>query len=254
MRSAVNWVLFAMSALCLLSGCSTLQGEHRPTAFVSVQRSYSVEYVDRGKRQLLPSPWVLSNFEYDGALPTKERTKGRFESEFQWEMKSGAIVRATTTTYELLFRHTSNAEIWVRLLPIPQAMRGRQVRYAAEEFVNSFSGSVVSDWLDGSGIARRVATQIIESKAIKVDGHPARQVTFDIANLDQLQLDPNAPRTRARIVLVKAGLRKSILHSQNLQRVAAYLMLGYLNDAARFADEAAAFDSLVQRVKVAPVE
>src|SRR5690606_25928807 len=60
---------------------------------------------------------------------------------------------------------------------------------------------------DGDLVAesKRYGTRILSDQAVVLGNHPAHVAEIEIANLDQLELDPSAPRHHAELVLVHSA-------------------------------------------------
>ena len=101
--------------------------------------------------------------------------------------------------------------------------------------------------------ARRVATKIIESRAASVAGQPAHEVVFDLVNLDQLQLDPQAPRTRIRATFIEIPTKKILTSSRRVRRpaVPAVLFVGYSAVSGAFDSQIPALEDLLARIHIA---
>ena len=169
---------------CAVSSGACATTNFSDSAFQSKHAPYEIPYQQRATHSLLAQPWRISNYSYDRRGAT-ELTGGRFTTETMWESSSGSLAPITSTTYELLFQHTSNASIWVR--------------------------------------------------------------RFEVVNLDQLEHDPNAPRSKVELVLVATPFSKRARGAAHT--VPAYLLFGYINDAPMFDQQLADFRELVLRVR-----
>ena len=95
----------------------------------------------------------------------------------------------------------------------------------------------------------RTASKIIESKAREVGGQPAREVTFDVVDVDQLQLDPQARRTRIRAVFIHAPLVKEFLGTGWVSP--AFLFVAYVSDERHFDELTDDYEGLLARIRFA---
>jgi hypothetical protein len=114
-------------------------------------------------------------------------------------------------------------------------------------------GTVLDFTLSSPVDARRVATKIIESKSASVAGQPAHEVVFDLVNLDQLQLDPQAPRTRIRAMFIVTRTKKTLGGTRRVRRpaVPAVLFVGYSAVAGTFDSQIPVLEDLLARIHIA---
>lgn len=239
----------ALALLLSCVGCARQLSRFDTTGFHSAENAYSIRYADAAQGLLISPEWRVTNFEYENGRPTRPLTQGELESELTWRYRSGDTGRVKTQTFEVQLSHNSNAVIWVRLLPLPVDVRHKNVQVLAENYVNNLSGNAYSSYLGSAVDERRVATKILRSQSIGFNGLHAHVVTFDLVSVDQLQLDPNAPRTRVEMVLVRTPFYKTLQNGTEFQ-VPAYLLIGYANDAAAFDSQLATFRRFAQQFEI----
>jgi hypothetical protein len=100
-----------------------------------------------------------------------------------------------------------------------------------------------------AGASRAYAATIIASEPLAVDGREAYAATIDVANVAQLQLDPDARSERLRIVLVRTDFRVPLdPRDFQLGLAPGLLMLGYANLPGEFDRWSDHFDDLVRRL------
>lgn len=235
------------------SACAGTTVGFDSTGFRSTQNHYRIPY-KQGSKSLLGPEWRVENFRHDDqGNPVELIEGGTNEGTLEWRYSDGVVRQASTTIYDLDLSHSTNAAIWVRVIPIPQHLRRKQLDVLSENYVNNLTGSVETGYFSDRPPTRRVATKIIESEAIGLLGSRAHIVRFDMVDLDQLELDENAPRTRAEIVLVKTRFRKAIKDGPVFD-VPAYLLLGYSNDEAAFEEHIGTFRRFAQSIELVPSE
>lgn len=239
---------FGLFLLLTVVGCGSSGAYFDASGFHSAENPYSIRYAQAASGVLISSEWRVANFEYEDGQPSHPITRGEFESALTWVYRDGVAGTVRTETFDLKLSHNTNAAIWVRMLPIPFALLHKKVAFLAENFVNNLSGNVYNEYFGIGPAERRVATQILESKAIGFFGLPAQMVRFDLVSVDQLELDPNAPRTRVEMVLVRTRFVKT-LHNGQTFRAPAYLLIGYSNDAVRFDSQLADFRRFASQIE-----
>ncbi len=128
------------------------------------------------------------------------------------------------------------------------------MRYLAETWANSLNGTLFEYTFDSSAEAKRLATKLLQSQATTVAGHPAHEVIFDLANLDQLQLDPNAPRVRVRALFIVAPLQKElrtlIPGDAGGGKTPAVLFVGASTNAKDFDSQNSVLDDFAKRITI----
>lgn len=233
-------------------GCASAAHPYFDRAgFHGGEESYLIRYHKPGTALLLPGNWRVTNFRTvkDG-LPTDMKTLDAYKSTLTWTYGNGATSRVTTTTYDLVLSHPSEAMIWVRILPVPGEMRNKAVKVIAEGWANHISGSLYTGYLDSGPDEVRIATEIIQSEQVLIANRPARLVTFDAANVDQLELNRNAPRTRVMIAVVKGAWRKTLEASSGHVTVPGVLFVAYSHAAKDFDSLLPQFKAFLEQISV----
>lgn len=246
-------IILSVALIFVLCACGGSQQFFDSTGFRSTQNHYRVPYA-AGSKSLLGPDWRVANFKFDDrGNPVEMFEKGDYRGELEWTTADGETVRVTATIYDLLLSHSSNAAIWLRVLPVPHELLSKDVQVLAENYVNNLSGAADTGYFGKQVHTRRVATKIVASEPISLLGRPAHAVTFEVVDLDQLEMDPNAPRTRAEIVLAQTNFVKTVDFAQTFQ-VPGYLLVGYSNDASRFDEHLGTFRRFAMSIALAPAE
>jgi len=232
------WLWLALAAT---AGCASTGFVDK--GFVAKDAGYRIAYGDKPFR-LVSSPWVLENyFAGNQGLPNGEKQAGIYRASMDWVKPDGDTVRVDYLPYDLKFRHGNGSIIVVATVAVPQHLRALRLSAVAEEWAKSYSGLQFSF---KSGTGQRSASKIVQSKTRIVGGRPAREITFDVVDVDQLQLDADAPRTRIRIVFVSAPLYKQFLSPEMVSP--AFLFVGYTSDEHRFDQGVRDYDDLLERI------
>jgi hypothetical protein len=234
-----------LSSLLLFGCAATKSGRFDARGFRAADDAYTIRWVEQGGG-LLGADWHVDNFSYENGKPAKPKTKGKYETELDWPAADGSTLHLSTTLYDLRLSHVkSNGVIWARVLPLPPEMNGKRLGVVAENWANDLSGTVFDAPLLASRRSKRLATKIVESEATRVAGHAAQAVTFEVVDLDQRELDANAPRTKVRALFVEGKLRKLLEGHDRTYDVSGCLFIGYANDAATFDQLRPTFDRLL---------
>src|SRR5690606_25328911 len=104
-----------------------------------------------------------------------------------------------------------DARLSLSVFPIEQQLENTDLEVLAREYVDAASGagSVEVDWGDErkSTVEKRFASRILDIEPVSVGGYEAVGVTFEVANVDQLQLSDESRWIRARMLLIRAPWR-----------------------------------------------
>jgi hypothetical protein len=246
-------------------GCATT-ASFKEDAFHGEKSQYKVRYLDAGKQSLLPAQWRLMNFSVDSKGRPEFMLRGdAYRSKIKVETENGTGLLGEIITHDLKFSHAqSEGFLWLRVLPLPNRIVHKSLKVVAQEWANGLTGTAL-DFSFGSGSApsknvsvgvdsQRVATTILTSQPREIAGHKAHEVLFDMVNMDQLEMNPNAPRTRVRAVFIQAPVTKKTPppgeYADVSAEFAACLFVGYANSAESFDRLTPAFDDFLSRLEI----
>ncbi len=249
-----------LSGLAACAGTGATIGALSPSSFRSAQHPFLIKYSESDTRQIIGPDWTLENTQpqSSGSSVLVSKTGPTWESVVRFDVDGDGVFdrNETIRDAELIFRHTrSDAAIWLSVYPIPQRREHTDLEVLAREYVEGVSGTAniskvqvgTSDaWI--AGTERRYATRVVSGTPMSVSGYEAFKVTFEVANVDQLQLSADARWTRASLVIVRPGWwwekGRSVWPS--------LLVMGYGNAPDRFANSEGQFMSLVSRLRIYP--
>ncbi len=217
-----------------------------------------------GSSELMSSDWRLDNFgpgeENFGVPKTTERYTRTIALDHDGDDRADA--RSRIPAYDLLFKHRRNdGVIFMSTLPVSQHAGQRDLDIILRDFVESAShaGHITHNFEVGSSrTSAQMASRILSTRAVTVDGYPAHEVIFEVANVQQLELTPEARWERGHVVLVRAPFafterQYATFAPQRAVPVPFYpvlLAIGYANHPDEFDEGHAAFEDLVRRVRI----
>ncbi len=249
-----GYSLFLMFVALSLMACgSTGAAEFRTNEFVSHEWPLTVGYHEDGSQNVLDREWRLENFSAGkrGEL-ARRTTTGQKSDYYLTSLDDEKPVKATLFAHELEFRNErTDAEIWLRVVPLPQALKKTELRVLVERIQDGATGSGTITMAFGAdatvSIEKRYAANALEVTDVTLDGWDGIDATFEIADLDQLALEQGARRLKARLVLVRPT-ELSLYEGGKLFPV--LVQIGY-SGRPRFFDESMdAFEGLVRRVRI----
>lgn len=246
------FVLAALGMVCAACAPGIKVGSFSERAFVAERVPYYVELQPDGS--ILGGDWVIENLqsgqgtrvsklgpEYESAHAFDIDGDGRFE-------KSVKLAR-----YDLLLRHRrTRATIWLSVFPISQQLADADADVLLREYIEAVSGagSFTITLADGSTVSvvskeRRFATRQLDMTPLTVQGQRAAGATFELANVDQLQLNQNSRWSRGRVLLIRTDANWNEL-SESWPVV---MLAGYEHVPDRFDEHSQDFTSFLSRLK-----
>jgi hypothetical protein len=243
-----------LSSLAVACGGSPLLiGKHGQTGLASESYPLQVAYADAATHALLPPPWELENVQ-PGRHPDQLMSKegGEWTSSTRFDVDGNGEYETTLDRrdYELYFRHAhSGAHLSLSIYPLDQSHGQVDMDVLVRDYVDLASGAGSVTVTMGPGLAvrseRRFASKLIDSAVFTVAGQPAAGATFEIANVDQIQLSKDARWERARVVLIRAPFWLRIRDST----WPLIVRVVYSHRAERFDEHVADFVRLVQALR-----
>lgn len=237
-----------------LGACaSTAFGEDG--AYVNDALGYRVSPVMQGGRrgELLGADWALVNFTRDSSGQPND-LKGGHDWEVQLALDTNddgdVDVEGEFPRYDLYFEHRrDDAQVWIQSVPMSDTSAGKSLETLAERYAGSVSGGVYF-WSPSTRAVKdeRFASRIIAHEEMQVDGHPAYRADIEVANVDEMRLDPSARSRRIRVMLLRPT--RGVSHySGNKRWVASAVIVLALSCKPRdFDTHAAALDQLAHNL------
>lgn len=197
-----------------LAACTTAHfpiGTLHDDAFRHVTYDYGV-MLARDTGRLMGDDWRLDNFvPAPSGLGEPKRTSA-YMSRIALDADGDDVHETSLSipTYDLLFKHRRNdGLIFISTFPISQHDGERELSVMLRDFVESAShaGRITHNYQQRtSRTSAQMASRILMSRAVSVDGFPAHEVVFEVANVQQLELTPSARWERGHVVLVRTEL------------------------------------------------
>jgi hypothetical protein len=229
------WTLVAVSTL--LAGCGTqLPGAVSPDGYVSGRYALGVRkgHDAPAAAGLMPEGWKLDNFNGDEpkggtAYQTTIRIDANGDGDFELEEQAPA--------FELRFEHLHHAGVvWLRTVPVSTDLAEKDLRVLTEGYVEALAGGQYESTDLGQGTATTVEKRFASSLLSAEPCHLARQeceaATIDLANVDQLKLDPKYRSNKLMVVIT----RTPFVYTPRMRRrhYPVYLVAGYSNQPGQF--------------------
>lgn len=178
---------------------------------------YDVAYQDATSKAFLPEAWRLDNFYKNSWSPQPiAKETGEYVTEFGFDTDDDGKVNATQQqlAYDLRFENRLTAGvIWLRSVPLSQYDDKKDLRVLMRNWVNNAAGAAVDFWKVGDHIVvstANFATKQLDEVPAKLAGLDTFASTFDVANVDQLRMSPDARQRRVKLVMVRSGLARKV--------------------------------------------
>jgi hypothetical protein len=173
--------------------------------FFHEELPYRVVYLPQTD-DLMGADWIVDNFyQKDGRWRPKETAEYRDELRFDTDGDGKTDVNLKLPSYDLRFLHKRrSSEIWLSSVPLSSEYAQTDLRVLAKRYVDAAAGGYATIRLFSAG-EKRYSTRMVGSVETSVAGHPALEFTFEVANVDQLELSKTSRLRLVRIVLVRPG-------------------------------------------------
>jgi|GEM_PF-2425236 len=261
---------FLSLVLCLgLGACVPAKNVLSPEGYQHAEYNLKVSALPDG--QLLPPNWKLDNL-------VKRSRKGRVTNDKEadrtktwFEDKKGEDYETTyrldgdgdgeyeteadEPAYELKYVHTAHdGEIFLRAVPLSGDESQKRLKVLMARYVEAAAGAgyrVVPVGQNSSVlIERRYAASVTQEGDARLAGNDAYYAHLEIANMDQVKLDPNARRTHVELILRHTTFKYKKKHRGGTGEYPVLLIAGYANQPEEFEEGRADFLSFLKRLKV----
>jgi hypothetical protein len=193
-------------------GCFGGQNVTTGSALVHQQFPYAVTYDDEQEKSVLGDDWALENYRKitapDKKVSLERKTGYETTYEFDFDDDDKQDAEATLPNPDLvLVSKKTNARIELRTLLLDKRLANKELRVLLTNIVESGTGTralFVGFGKATLGAEKRFASRLLDSSPATLDGNPGLVATVEHANLDQLELNPDARWRRSRLFLVHA--------------------------------------------------
>ncbi|MEM9189847.1 MAG: hypothetical protein AAGF12_11765 [Myxococcota bacterium] len=228
-------------------------GAFRADGFYHSEYAYRVPYAPGNGQALISSDWQLDNFDTPiyRPDPSPKRSDDYFHTLAIDDDGDGvADVQRRVPLYDLRWIHRRHdATMWVRTFPLSRVHADRELRTLVQAYVDQVAGAGYVRVELGPNLTavledRRYATRIVDMVHLPVADRDAFGVTFDVARVEQLQMQQSARSERVRIVLLRTGET----WSSGNQEHPVLMLLGYANLPQDFDQDLPGFVQLLNQV------
>ena len=220
---------------------------------------YAYRVVAQKDGAFLPESWKLDNY-YKGTNDLKPKDGKDWVVEYSLdEDGDGEVdVKVEELVYDLRFEHlVHDGVIFLRTIPISTDMQQKKLSVLMERYIEGIAGAgyeVVS--LNSRSqllVEKRYAAAVVGKGPTKLAGRDAYVVLLEVANIDQLKIDPNARKERVELVLLHTDFEyqiKSVNENVKPSVFPVIMFAGYANQPAEFEAGQKEFHEFLGRIEI----
>lgn len=207
---------------------------------------------------LMPEGWRLDNF-YGKELPDRPKDTNAYMTELEFDLNGDGRYEehAREYTYLLRFEHRiTDGVVWLRGIPVSEDLAQMDLSVLMTHFSEALSGAnyetIRLDSTSSRTSEERYASTIIASAPCKLAGLECVTATIELANVDQLRLDPTYRSRRLQVLIARTPFHyePSAVSDRGYP---VYLFAGYSSLPANFESGRADFLGFLRRISVSGV-
>lgn len=243
----------------LLAACgATAHGTLTRQGFDAAKYGYRIPASRKGL--ILPKEWLLDNYFIDsasGELTPKETPDYETVLSFDYDGDGNNDASRKAFIHDLRWIHARHqGVIWIRSLPISNKLRTVDLDVLIADYIDEISGAGYEGIAFGSRrgvVEHRYVAKLLKNTPGLLGHQEAIRADIEVANSEQLKLDPNARWQHLRLVLA----RGPIDHVENPDpsatkeiRFPVLVIIGYVNSPDHFAEGEADFEGLLDHFEI----
>ncbi len=254
----------SLLALVMLPVACVTPGKIGPQGYRHEKLGYSIPYAQGEDRVFINASWKLET-------NTEGQPYYKDNRSYRVDVKSlnGREDSISVQDVDLIFKHRqTNGVISVQSAPLADSVSDKKLPILAKDHVERLSGLYYASLGQGGtrvGIGKNLVTNIIESKSGTLGTAETYEAVVDVANAEQLKLNPDHRLMRYKMVLIRpkasegwkeirdaSGKQVKGREDRVEQSYPAIIALTYAMDHAFYQEYLADFEGLVRRFKLRP--
>jgi hypothetical protein len=219
-------------------------------------QGYGYRVLNQGGDRLLPPEWALDNLYWTSSKKLEQKHTPDYLATFKFDIDGDGDTDRDEKgfLYDLRFKHTKrDAVIWLRTLPISTDLREKDLRVLVQRYVDEVSGAgfeAVQLGPDSIVIReKRYAANVVSRGAFTIAKQEAFETTFDVANVDEIAINPNARQTRVRVALIRTPFKYPKRQRDKFE-FPVLMLVGYANLPEDFSKDEPAFNGVLARIQI----
>jgi hypothetical protein len=257
LRSLVSFMAVVMLPMaCVSTGKLDSQG------YTHERLGYSLTYAQPKDKVFINPAWKLETNSQGQSSP-KDNSVRRVEVKSYDGHEETMMVQ----DLDLVLKHReTNGVISVQSVPLGENAAYKKLSILAKDHVERLSGLYYASLSDGTtsvGLGKNFVTNIVESKSGTMGSAETYEVVVDVANAEQLKLNPEHRLMRYKIVVIRPKAPEAWKDTRGVygKKVApedrlkeetypALIVLTYAMDHAFYQEYLADFETLVRQFKL----
>ena len=264
--------MFPVLAAAAASGCGA--AAFQADGFHPQGENYSIRYRQApvgkpGPDAILGRDWRAVNlYANHGKWDVKQSDEYWEWVEYDTTGDGVGDKRIRERVYGLELKHrVSGARIWISTVPLPaddaQTDLGVLLRRFSSELSRGvqlhrarFKGQDGAKETHRSTVETRYAARTLGERACSVSGQVAHSADIEIANVDQLEIDPTAARKRAHIVFVRPPYDRTLkFHTSHFietprREIPIVHLVAYLTEKRAFSEHTEDFSQFLRNLDI----
>jgi hypothetical protein len=254
-RYSIVLVALALGISIVTLACSSQTGTFSPAGFTQTEYNYQVHAIKKDG-SLLPDVWNLDNYRYSqryAKMLSKEGASYEATYYIDVDMDGTDDDLGKKFIYDLRFTHKKNAGvIWLRTVPMSSDLKDKELRVLALSYIEAIAATYYEVVQLGGKLYRTTSEKIYATTIIEqITGTVAKQqsygVTFDVANIHQIQLAPESRVQRVLLLLIKTPF---LLEETKSNPLPVLMIAGYSNLVEDFDGSLGDFKEFISRISI----
>jgi hypothetical protein len=249
--------LASFASLAALAGCATTGGSFEPDGFHQGQFPLAVHYTAPETKDFLGPDWRIDNFYLfdDGTIGSRKTTKAYAGRQVIDLRGDGRLTKLDAFYFDLkLDNRKTSAVIWLQTLPLGRNETDRNLKNLVEDYADDLSGTgFFAAVNDGRALkSKTYAARIVSGADTTLGKLPAYDARLELANLDQIRLDPSARTALIRVVLVKTDYKRWIGDEDSHLEARMLVRVGYSASPSDFDASLPDFERFLKLIELGP--
>jgi len=225
-------------------------------------RSYRYQVASLSNGNLMSADWKLDNYYVGKKKSLRPKEGDDYITEYSLDADGDGLfeTKAKEYLYDLRFKHlVHDGVIFLRTIPVSADLERKKLSTLMDRFIEQIAGAgyevVKLNPTTNVVVEKRYAAALVDKHRATLADTSALVVTLDIANLDQLKVDPAARKHRLQLVLLhthfkytpKSGVGKNARAKGTFPVV---MLAGYANQPGDFSAGLNEFHDLLNRITI----